>query len=326
MRLGFVLPLIFGALCAGCFRAHTVMPGRSHEGPLPPDTEKQRALRPRLERHVAALAWEIGERHIGRPESLERSAAYIEGVLRGLGYEVSSQEYRAGGVPVRNIEAEIPGRVPGEIVIVGAHYDTVEGTPGADDNASGVAGLLELARLLRDLEPARTLRFVAFVNEEPPLFLTDKMGSRVYARRSVLRGENIVAMLSLEMIGYYSDEKHSQRYPAAVRSRYPTTGNFVAFVANEASKDLLESCVASFRESARFPSEGGTFPEWVPGVGWSDHKPFWERGYPALMVTDTARFRHPHYHSFRDSIDQLDFERMSRVVSGLEGVVRSLAE
>jgi Zn-dependent M28 family amino/carboxypeptidase len=212
------------------------------------------------------------------------------------------------------------------MLIVGAHYDSVPGCPGANDNASGVAGLLEIARLLAVHKPARTVRFVAFVNEEPPFFRSDDMGSRVYARRCAERGEQIVGALVLETIGCYTDAPRSQHYPFPFNLFYPSTGDFIAFVGNVSSRDLVRRCVGSFRSHAAFPSEGGGVPGWITGVGWSDHWSFWREGYPALMVTDTAPFRYPHYHTPEDTLDKIDFERMARVVEGLSHVVTDLAE
>ena len=150
------------------------------------------------------------------------------------------------------------------------------------------------------------------------------MGSRVYARRSHERGERIVAMLSLETIGYYSEAKGSQKYPFPFGLLYPSRGNFIAFVGNTRSADLVRACIHRFRQEAQFPSEGAALPGAIEGVGWSDHWAFWQEDYPALMVTDTAPFRYPHYHSIEDTPDKLDYERLARVTEGLEKVIRSL--
>ncbi len=228
---------------------------------------------------------------------------------------------------MRNIEVEVAGGSgAGEVVIIGAHYDSVLGAVGANDNGSGVAAVLELARLFRDARPARTVRFVAFVNEEPPFYRSEQMGSRIYARRSRERRDNIVAMLSLETIGYYSNEPGSQRYPFPLRFFYPSTGNFLAFVANLGSRGLLHEALESFRRNAQFPSEGVAAPAFIPGVDWSDHWSFWQESYPALMVTDTAPYRYPHYHTLQDTPDKVDYERLARVVSGLHGMLSDLAQ
>jgi Zn-dependent M28 family amino/carboxypeptidase len=229
-------------------------------------------------------------------------------------------------VPCENVEAEIAGSERrDEVVIVGAHYDSVEGTTGANDNASGVAAMLALARTLAMRHPRTTLRFVAFANEEPPYFQTKDMGSVVYAERCKQRGERVVAMLSLETIGFYSDARGSQKYPPPLAALYPDTGNFIGFVGDRSSAALVRRAVATFRGATRFPSEGAALFAWLPGVGWSDQWSFWQAGYPAIMVTDTAPFRYPHYHTVADTPDKLDYDRMARVVTGLQRVVEDLA-
>ena len=212
-----------------------------------------------------------------------------------------------------------------EIVIVGAHYDSVVGSPGANDNGSGVAATLELARLLKGTTFKRTLRLVWFVNEEPPFFPGADMGSRRYAARSRERGERIAAMFSLETIGFYSDAAGSQHYPPPLGMFYPNRGNFLAFVSNVGSRGLLRIAVGAFRRHAAFPSEGVAAPAAVPGVGWSDHASFWAEGYPALMVTDTAPYRYPHYHLGSDTPDKVDYARLARVVTGLRGMIAEVA-
>ncbi|MBC8107037.1 MAG: M28 family peptidase [Anaerolineae bacterium] len=300
------------------------MPGKSFTGPLPALTDEQIALRDQLRAHVQVLAVDIGERNILHFVELQKSAAYIERTLKQFGYAtVDSQTYNVDGKDVRNLSVEIGGRVsPEQIVIVGAHYDAVHDCPAANDNGSGVAATLELARRFAGFEPNRTLRFVFFVNEEPPYFQTEQMGSLVYARACKARNENIVAMFSLETIGYFDDTPGSQKYPAPLGMFYPDRGNFIAFVGNFTSRQFVRESVASFRAKAQFPSEGGTLPESLPGVGWSDHWSFSQVGYPALMITDTAPFRYPHYHTPQDTIDKIDFDRMTRVVSGVELVIK----
>jgi Zn-dependent M28 family amino/carboxypeptidase len=301
------------------------MPGKSFRGPLPPLTAKQTALAAGLRRDVVELAETIGERNTQRYAELRRAADYIEKQLSVAG-AVTRHTYTGSGKACDNLEVEIRGSSsPDEIVIVGGHYDSVLGCAGANDNASGTAGVLALARILAKSAPARTLRFVAFVNEEPPHFRTPEMGSRVYARRCRERNENIVAMLSLETIGCFSDAEASQHYPPPLGMFYPSTGNFIAFVGNLGSGSLVRRCVRRFRERAAFPSEGAAVPGFLPGVGWSDHESFWEYGYSGVMVTDTAPFRYPHYHLEGDTPDKVDFDRCARVIDGVEHVVRDLA-
>jgi peptidase M28-like protein len=322
LRVGLLLAA-FGVPLAVLGALMIRMPGRSFSGTLPPSSADERQLARRLEAHVRALADEIGERSMTRPGSLEAAARYLERQLRELGYEVEAQEVQ--GPAARNLAAEIPGGAKaGEIVVVGAHYDSVFGSPGANDNASGSAAVLELARLFRGRSFGRTLRFVLFVNEEPPYFLGEAMGSRSYAARSKARGENVTAMLSLETIGYYSDAEGSQKYPAPFSLFYPSRGDFIGFVGNLRSASLVRRCVGAFRKTTSFPSEGLAAPEFIPGIAWSDHSSFWEQGYPALMVTDTAPFRYPDYHTATDAPDKLRYDRTARVVRGLASVIEDL--
>ena len=303
------------------------MPGESYRGELPAPDDKLVVLAKELRSDVARLAREIGERNVhNRAHELARAAKCIEAELREAGYAVKRQEFEVSGGKCSNLEVEIPGTTrPAEIVIVGAHYDTAAGTPGANDNASGVAALLALARRFSNRQTERTLRFVAFVNEEPPYSFTGKMGSRVYSRRCRQRGENVVAMLSLETIGCYDDTPGSQKYPPPFSLLYPATGNFIAIVGNIGSRHLVRQVVDLFRENEKFPCEGAALPASVTGVGFSDHWSFWQEGYAAAMVTDTAMFRYPHYHTPQDTIDKVDFDRTARVVRGLESVIAELA-
>jgi Zn-dependent M28 family amino/carboxypeptidase len=302
-------------------------PGRSYSGVPAPLTADEAALAKRLARHVERLAGEIRERNVWKHEALEEAASYIESELRDSGrYTVASQSFDVQGRTLRNVEGEIKGiSRPDEIVVVGAHYDSVPGCPGADDNASGVAALIELARAFVSVRPARTVRFAGFVNEEPPYFQTSEMGSLRYAARARERGERIVAMISVESIGYYADAPGSQQYPLPFSLFYPSTGNFIAFVANVGSRGLLHQAMRSFRSHARLPSEGAAAPGWIAGIGWSDHWAFWQHGYPAIMITDTALFRYPHYHTVLDTPDKLDYSRMALLVTGLRRVVEDLA-
>jgi hypothetical protein len=321
-----ILALVPVLLLVGIWAFVIRMPGSSHQGPLAPLSAEQHALRSELEKHVRILSVEIGERSDGKYAATQRAAGYIDSALTAIGFEVTSQLFDFAGEEYRNLEVMIPGTIRAdEIVVVGAHYDTAEDAPGADDNASGVAGTLELARLLAHEQLERTVKFVLFASEEPPFFATEWMGSYAYAARAAARRENIVAMLSLETIGYYSTEPGSQSYPPPFSFFYPDQGDFIGFVGNMSSGNLVRRCLATFRRHARFPSEGVASPTWIPGVTWSDHLPFWQHGFKAIMVTNTAPFRNPFYHTQHDTIDKLDFDRMSRVVAGLVGVVRELA-
>jgi Peptidase family M28 len=303
------------------------MPGRSYAGAFQPLRADEMTLRDRLRQHVRILAGDIGERQLWRPAALARAAQYIEATWQAQGYQVVRQPVVAEGKTVYNLETELSGGLRrAEIVVVGGHYDAVLGSPGANDNATGTAAVLELARLLAGQQLARTVRFVAFVNEEAPFFQTDAMGSWVYARRSRARGEQVVGMLSIETIGFYSDVVSSQHYPFPFGLFYPRTGNFIGFVGNIASRALVHRSIAAFRQHTPFPSEGVAAPGWMTGIGWSDHWAFWQEGYPGVMVTDTALFRYAPYHTREDTPDQINYEHMARVVAGLARVVTTLAD
>lgn len=282
-------------------------------------------LEQRLQLHVEKLASEIGERNVWRPKALYAAADYIRASWSQLGYEVHAQGYDAGGVWSENLEIEIGGSTrANEIVLAGAHYDTVKGSPGADDNASGVAALIEIARLFSDIKPERTLRLVAFVNEEPPFFYFGEMGSKIYAHAARERNDDIRLMLSLEMLGCYSEEPGSQSYPPFMRWFYPDRGNFIGFVSNLKSRHALKQFAAAFAASSDFPFETLASPAIVPGVSWSDQLSFWRQGYQAVMVTDTAFYRYPHYHRASDAPWELNYAEMARVVEGMAGALTVL--
>ena len=300
------------------------MPGRSYRGPQAPPTLPEQALAARLHSHVTAIASE--EHNARHPAALARASQYIEAQLAAMGYAVGVQSFDGGDAQVRNLEVEIRGTAaPQQIVIVGAHYDSAHGAPGANDNGSGTAMVLELARAFRKSAPQKTVRFVLFANEEPPYFGQKTMGSLVYAQRSRQRQENIIGMLSLETIGYYDDAPGSQKYPSIFRPFFPGTGNFIAFIGDFQSRDLVHRSITRFRAKQDFPSEGiATYPR-IIGIDWSDHSAFWANGYRALMVTDTAIFRYPHYHTRHDTPDKLRYDRMARLFNGLHAVVGDLA-
>lgn len=279
-----------------------------------------------LRSHVQALAGEIGERNVLHPRALRAAADYVQRSWEAQGYPVIAHEYVLGGERWENLEVVHRGqRAPNEIVLVGAHYDSVFGSPGANDNGSGVAALLELSRVFASRQIDRSVRFVAFVNEEPPFFKTEDMGSRQYARAARAKNEDIRAMLALETIGYYDDAPGSQHYPPLFSLFFPDRGNFIGLVSNFGSRQLLRQAVAAFRAASDFPLEYVSTFGWVPGVDWSDHGSFWNEGYPSIMVTDTALYRYPYYHSAQDTPDKLDYARLARVTEALVAVVETLA-
>lgn len=302
--------------------------GRPLEGTRGPDTPEpfcptRERLRHDLEGDVQALAGRIGERHLGRHGALLAAARFIERRFAEAGYSrIDHQRFDVDGLACENLAVEVPGVAhPEEIVVVGAHYDSAVGSPGANDNATGVASMLSLARCWAGRTPKRTLRLVAFTNEEVPHSREHTMGSVRYARRCRLRDEDVVAMFALETMGYYSDTPGSQSYPLPMPPLYPRKGSFIGFVGNLGSFALVRRSIASFRRHSAFPCRSAVLPGWVPGVGWSDHAAFWAEGYRALMITDTAPFRYPHYHRPSDTPDKVDYDRLARVVEGLVGVV-----
>jgi nitroreductase len=302
------------------------MPGESfHCLPRPLDSTEE-TLRERLEAHVRVLAEEIGERHYWRPERLRDAADHVAGAFREAGYEPIHHAVPTYDTRFDNIEVRLPGRDDGAgALVIGAHYDTVRGSPGADDNASGVAVLIELARLLEGAELGRGVRLVAFVNEEEPFFGSEAMGSLHYARRAREHGEAIMGMISLEMLGYYCHDPGCQAYPPLLGYLYPEQGAFVAFVGNLASRQLVRRAIGAFREHARVPSEGLVSPELLRDIRRSDHWAFWQLEHPAMMLTDTANFRNPHYHAPSDTPERLDYATMARLTSALARAVETLA-
>lgn len=280
-----------------------------------------------LETIVRILSREIGPRSCFQPEAHERAAMYIIEELEAFGYRPVTQEYQFGNGTWRNIIAELPGKAQDSGgLVIGAHYDTVSGTPGADDNASGMAGVLELARLYAGTAPSIPLRFVAFALEEPPVFRTDNMGSYVYAESLKKKGERLAGMICLEMIGFFSDEPDSQYYPAGfMKWFYPEVGNFISIVSDLSSRGFLERVKKAFMKGTDLPVETLSTLPIVPGIDFSDHRSFWKCGYGAVMVTDTAFYRNPHYHRVSDTSDTLDYARMAKVVDGLSAAVRRIA-
>ncbi|HDZ77572.1 MAG TPA: M20/M25/M40 family metallo-hydrolase [Candidatus Omnitrophica bacterium] len=282
---------------------------------------KDSKLSERLKEHVYKLSHDIGNRSVFEPEKLDEAAAYIAKEFKSLNYYIELEKYDVFGRTATNIIAVKTGSVnPEEIIIIGAHYDTCF-NPGADDNASGVAGLLELASLLSDIQIDRTVKFIAFANEEPPFFKTENMGSRVYAKSAKEKNENIKAVFILESIGYYSNKLFSQNYPPLMGLVYPSRGNFVTVVGNLPSRSLAKEVVVSFKKNTSFPIESFIGPGFIPGVDFSDNWSFWHEGYPCVMITDTAFYRNSNYHAATDTYEKLDYDAIAEVVSGLGEVV-----
>ncbi len=323
-RFILIKPAIYSYVCAFAMLAALSSPTGAVpvlEDPLPTPP-----LAERLRGHVVQLASVIGERNVWRADALHAAADYIREEWQRQGHDVASQRYDAYGVSSENLEITFSGSTsPEEIILAGAHYDSVRGSPGANDNASGVAGLLEIGRAMAGQSLRRTVRLVAFVNEESPFFYWGAMGSGQYAQAARNRGDDIRLMMSLEMLGAYSEQRQSQSYPPIIGWFYPDRANFIAFVSNLSSRHVLRRAVDAFRSVSAFPSEYLAAPSLVPGVSWSDQLSFWRQGYPALMVTDTAFYRYAYYHKAQDTPEKLDYTRMAQVVEGLAKTIIALA-
>lgn len=302
------------------------LPGESFAGAPAPVSDAERDLAQRLRRHVTAIASE--PHNIAHYAALEKSAAYIEAELKSLGYAPVAQVYEADGRAVRNIAVELaPASADAStpMLVVGAHYDSYADAPGANDNGSGSAAVLELARLLKGAPLGnKRLRLVLFVNEEPPYDRTPAMGSYQYAKSLKDADETLVGMISLETIGAFSDTPGTQKYPSPFDLIFPDVANFVAFVALPGGRAFLHEVVGAFRRHAQFPTIGGTAPDFVDGIGWSDHWAFYMFGYPAVMVTDTALFRYRDYHTPNDTPDKVDYEKLARITLGIEQTMRDI--
>ncbi len=280
----------------------------------------------RLREHLQALTVTIGERSVSRPENLKKTAAYISSFYRDIGLTVDTQAYSYGQLQVDNVIAEISfGEDPQQRFLLGAHYDSVSGTVGADDNASAIAVQLEVARMLAQQPDKNTLdlaiKFVSFALEEPPVYGTRHMGSRVYARTARAQKEKIDGMICLEMVGYACREPGCQSYPFPLMFMdYPKTGNFIGIVGNFKSRGFTKNLVAQFQKNEDLPVVKLTVPfngYIMPAVRLSDHASFWDKGYKAVMVTDSAFFRNPYYHTAADTMDKLDLDFMTEVVESL---------
>jgi Zn-dependent M28 family amino/carboxypeptidase len=280
--------------------------------------DEDHGLTNRLRMHVEQLAGDIGERNVFVPAALQRAGSYISAEWARAGYIVESHAYDVSGIRCANLITTRRGRSrETEAILVGAHYDSSIGCPGANDNASGVAALLEISRLFQTVEPELTVRFVAFVNEEPPFFASSQQGSMVYARAVRRREDNIRLMVALDTIGYYSDQPQSQRYPPLFRFLYPDRGNFVGIISDLRSRKGMRRLANAFREKSKFPLETTSTFRFVPGVSWSDHRSFWHEGYRAVMVTDTAFYRYRHYHRPTDTPDKLSYRAFAEVTRAL---------
>jgi Zn-dependent M28 family amino/carboxypeptidase len=321
-----VAAMIVVSALAGLIAYTIVLPRQPHQGPLPELTDGERELSARLGGHMIAVASK--PHNLRYHANLEAAASYIEDTLRSFGLTPRAQIFQVAGRDVRNIEVVLePSETKaGGGYVIGAHYDSPDDSPGANDNGTGVAALLELARIFADRRPRiRPLRLVFFVNEEAPYFRTEAMGSWRYARSQAEAGEKIEGMIALETIGYFSDAPGSQLFPWPFQHIYADTGNFIAFVGLPGSRLFLGRALGEFRRTTAFPSIGGVAPNFIAGVGLSDHWSFQQFGFPAFMVTDTAPFRNPFYHRVNDLPQNVDYESLARVTTGIARIAEALA-
>ena len=278
----------------------------------------------RLRRHVEQLSREFHPRNFLHPENLDRCAEYIALHFGQAGAAVEIQPFTVAGRQFRNVIGRF-GSGCGPRIIVGAHYDACGDTPGADDNASGVAALLELAFLLGRHPPARDVELVAWSLEEPPFFKTDSMGSAVHARSIAAGKTNILGVIVLEMVGTFSDRWGSQAYPVPLLHLiYPNRGNFIGVIGRWDQGEWIKAVKTGMQGRTSLPVYSIRAPVQVPGIDLSDHLNYWLLGLPALMVTDTAFYRNPAYHSPDDTAERLDYDRLADVVVALAAALHNL--
>lgn len=305
------------------------LPGERYTGALPALSHDEREIAAQLRTHIVAIA--STPHNTDHPAAYEKAAQYIETTLQDLGYPVARQQFDIPGHRVRNIYVRLltqnaPAATPPKVLVIGAHYDSAFDAPGANDNGTGTALVLELARLLKDLSrPRYEIHLVLFANEEPPWWGTGHMGSVHYAKAMRAENRSLIGMISLETLGAFSDEPGSQSYPFPLGPGFPGKANFIAFVALPRARTFLHEMIGSFREHTKFPTIGGVGPSFIDGLAWSDHAAFEEEGFPGLMITDTALYRYAHYHKPTDTPDKIDFERLARITKGIELAVRDIA-
>lgn len=322
------LSVVAAAAIAAAVWYAIVFPRQTRLGPLPRLTGADTVRAERLASHLRAIASE--PHNLAYPAALERVAAYIETTLASFGYTVQAQAYAVGADSVRNIEVMLAASDATNATptyVIGAHYDSPDDSPGANDNGSGVAALLEIARYLSRYRATHaTLRLVFFVNEELPYGKTPDMGSWRHAKMLRERGTPVVGMMALETLGYFSERPGSQVFPWPFGHVYSDVGNFVAFVGLPGARPWVHRAVKAFRQHKAFPSIAGVAPGFLEGIDLSDHWAYAEFGFPALMVTDTAPFRNPYYHTTADRPDTVDTDSLARIASALRLTLIDLAE
>lgn len=318
LAIGFVLATLTLGSTLACVVTQPVTSSNAEGNSWMPDPK-------RLEAHVRFLSVECRPRDWSSPAGLEKAGTYIAGALRESGGRTWRQTFEVRSRAFTNFGASF-GPETGPRLIIGAHYDACGDKPAADDNASGVAGLLELARRLGLNPPSCRVDLVAYTLEEPPFFRTQDMGSARHAASLVADKAEVRAMISLEMIGRFEDAPDTQHIPFPLSPFYPDRGNFIAIVGRFADIRLTRKVKAAMRASSTLPVRSLSGPRWIPGVDFSDHHPYWDRGFPAVMVTDTAFNRNQDYHADGDTPEKLDYRRMALVIQGVDGAIRELSK
>lgn len=297
-------------LVAGCY--FVAQPSTRSNEPSEKKSDPER-----LRRHVVALSETFHPRDWTHPENLNRCAQYIADEMKAAGASVETQDFSVRGKTYRNVIGRF-GADKSKRMIIGAHYDSCADTPGADDNASGVAGLLELARLIGKEQPDCGVELVAYTLEEPPFFGGPEMGSAIHAASVASEKDRIIGVIVLEMIGYFSDEPGSQAYPLPfMKAHYPDKGDFITVVSRWSEGGLISEVKAGMKGTTDLPVYSFRGPASLQGIDFSDHRNYWPHDIPAVMVTNTAFYRNRNYHTPHDTADRLDYDRMGKVVVGV---------
>lgn len=318
-----ILALIIIALLIFGWSLMVWMPGKSYQQALPTLSQSEIKLQDRLKRDLETLTVKIGSRNTDNYQNLIAAQAFLNRELTQAGYKVRSQEYTIDGKTFSNLEVEIPGSsLADQILVIGGHYDSGLTTLDPNEQATGAAAVLALAREFVGTKPLRTLRFVEFTNGESPYSQTQQMGSLVYAQAAKQRSDKIVGMFSLDRLGYFTTTANTQQYPLPLNFLYPNQGNFIGLMSDIDSRELLRNTLRSFRAQAKFPSEGIALPSAIQGDRSSDSWAFWQEGYQALTITDPGYFRDPVDLTKHEQIDKIDVERLSRVTYELSKVIR----
>ncbi|MCC5914466.1 MAG: M28 family peptidase [Balneolaceae bacterium] len=320
------LIFLFGSIFVGWL---ILIPPFQPDRPQQKPDETMNRLAEQLESDVRILSEKIGERNMNRAGTMDQTVQFLMEELSEAGYEPEEHPYRLSrgrfsGREAVNLSVEVEGETDSDItILIGAHYDSVFGSPGANDNGSGVAVLLALARYFSESTPPLNLRFLFFANEEPPFFKTDDMGSLAYVRDlSPEEQEKIGLMISLDGLGYFDDAPRTQRYPLpGMGLVYPGTADFIGFVTRLRDRKVMKEALLSFRKAELIDAEGAALPGFLPGVDWSDHWSFWQHGIPALLITDTLPFRDPAYHAASDTAERLDYQKMAAVTKGIISMI-----